>query len=181
MYSYDEDFKKIFKIKAEFNPIVKIDEDIKSYLVRNIYNICKNNNLKSVKDEGIKEVAKYLSRKAENKNKMYFNLEELDKILILANNKVENEKKDFIDAKDIISIAYNEDIIEKEILEAFEENKIFLNVKDNLIGEVNGLTVLDTGYTSFGKPVRITCSCYYGDGNIIDVQKSSELSGKNTQ
>lgn len=178
LYSYDEDFKKIFKIKAEFNPVVKINDKTKDFLIKNIYSICKKNNFKTVEEEGIAEIAKFLSRKAENRNKMYFDLDELNRIVTLANNKVENEGKSFINGEDIESIAYNEDEIENEILEAFEENKIFINIKDKLVGEINGLTVLDTGYYSFGKPVRITCNCYSGEGNIIDVQKDSQLSGK---
>ena len=178
LYSYDDDFKNIFKIKAEFNPVVKINEKTKASLMKNINNICKNNNLKSIKEDGIKEIAKFLSRKAENRNKMYFNIDELDRILTLANSKSKSESKDFIDKKDIISVAYNEEEIENEILEAFEENKIFINLKGKSVGEINGLTVLDTGYYCFGKPVRITCNCYNGEGNIIDVQKDSQLSGQ---
>lgn len=178
LYSYDEDFKKIFKIRAEVNSMIKVNDKTKASLIKNIHDICKASNFKPIKDDGILEIAKFISRKAENRNKMYFDLDELDRIITLANNKVKNENKDYIEGKDIIAIAYNEEEIENEILEAFEENKIFINLKGKLVGEINGLTVLDTGYYSFGKPVRITCNCYNGEGNIVDVQKDSELSGK---
>ncbi|WP_027624740.1 AAA family ATPase [Clostridium lundense] len=178
LYSYDEDFKKIFKIRAEVNSVLKVNDEIKATFVKNIRSICKSSNFKPIKDDGILEIAKFISRKAENRNKMYFNLDEVDRIITLANNKVKNENKEYIEGKDIIDIAYNEEEIENEILEAFEENKIFINLNGKLVGEINGLTVLDTGYYSFGKPVRITCNCYKGEGNIIDVQKDSELSGK---
>ncbi|GAA0724037.1 AAA family ATPase [Clostridium malenominatum] len=178
LYNNDEDFKKIFKIKAQYNPYIKIDHKTKSSFLKALNIIEKNNSILPLSSEAINEVAKYLARKSENKNKLYFNIEEMEKIILLANNEAVNEFKDLIYPDHIIKVSYHEDIMEKEILEAFEEKKIMINVKDKLIGKINGLTVLDAGYFSFGKPVRITCSCYNGDGNIIDVQKDSQLSGK---
>ncbi|WP_315114403.1 AAA family ATPase [uncultured Clostridium sp.] len=178
LYNHDEDFKKIFKMKAQYNPYIKIDDKAKISLLKTIDTICKENNISPLEDEGKKEIAKYLSRKAESKDKLYFNIEEIERVILLANNQAINEKAQCIGKSHIIKIAYDEDMIEKEILEAFEEKKLMINVNERLVGEINGLTVLDAGYFSFGKPVRITCSCYNGDGNIVDVQKDSQLSGK---
>ena len=52
-----------------------------------------------------------------------------------------------------------------------------LPIEDKLVGSVNGLSVIDLGYTRFGRPIRITCSCHKGDGYIIDAQKEGNLSG----
>ena len=54
---------------------------------------------------------------------------------------------------------------------------MLIDVKDTRVGQVNGLSVIDTGYFNFGKPIKITCCCYKGEGNIVDVQKDSNLSG----
>ncbi|MCY6483709.1 AAA family ATPase [Clostridium aestuarii] len=177
LYNYDEDFKKIFKIKAQYKPVVDINESTKAALVNEILEICNDKKLKSLNKEAIKEVAKFLSRKAENKNKLFFNDEELSKILMLSNNKVVSENRDNITIKDIIDIANDEDLIEKEIRNYYKDGKILLNVTDKKIGQINALSVIDSGYFSFGKPIRITCSCYKGGGDIIDVQKQSDMSG----
>ena len=177
LYNYDEDFKKIFKIKAQYNPVVSLNETTSAALVNNIMNICKKSNLKPIDKTAIKEVAKFLSRKAENKNKILIDNEEISKILMVSNNSVVRNKRDSITGKDIIEAVYKEDIIEKNIREYYEENKILLDVSNEKIGQVNGLSVIDAGYFSFGKPIRITCSCYKGEGEIIDVQKQSDLSG----
>ena len=54
---------------------------------------------------------------------------------------------------------------------------MLIDVKDSKVGQVNGLSVIDTGYFRFGKPIKITCCCYKGEGNIVDVQQESNLSG----
>ena len=178
LYNHDEDFRKIFKIRGEYDPIVDINKKTKSFLINSIDNICKENNLKPVKEGGIFEVAKALSRKAEDRRKFYLKLEEIEKILIMANNRAIELNEDFIDKEEVTREFYEEDIWEEKIIDEFKDGKIYINLEGEAIGEINGLTVLDAGYFSFGKPVKITCSCYNGNGNIIDVQKDSNLSGK---
>lgn len=177
LYNYDEDFKNIFKIRAEYEPVVEINELTRKALINNINKRCDKDKLKHLTESSIMEVAKHLSRKAESRHKIYFDDGEINKLLMLSNNKVVNEGRNYISANDIREIAYSEELIQKEVLDSYKDKRILINVTGKLIGQINGLSVIDTGYFSFGKPIRITCSCYKGDGNIIDVQKESNLSG----
>lgn len=177
LYNYDEDFKKIFKIRAEYEPVVDINEATKRVLTNHIYKTIEENKLKPVDSKAIIEIAKFLSRKAENKNKLYFDDSEISNILMLSSNKVANESREMITAEDVREAAYSQEIIQREILDSYRDKRMLINVSGTLTGQVNGLSVIDTGYFRFGKPIRITCTCYRGDGNIVDVQKESNLSG----
>jgi len=177
LYNYDEDFRKIFTIKSECNQVQKIDNELKSSLVFEINKICSENDFKFLTKEAIREVAKIMSRKAQSRNKIYYDKYEINKLLVLANNKVSNANRKEINENDIIDVGYTKDIMEKEILNHYTEKKMLIDVKDSRIGQVNGLSIIDTGYFSFGKPIKITCCCYKGVGNIIDVQQESNLSG----
>jgi len=177
LYNYDEDFRKIFTIKAECNQVQSIDKQLKNSLVYEINKLCSENNFKFLTKGAIRGVAKILSRKAQSRNKIYYNKYEINKLLILASNKANKENKEEISEEDIIEVGYTKDIMEKEILNQYTEKKMLIDVKDSKIGQVNGLSVIDTGYFSFGKPIKITCCCYNGVGNIIDVQQESNLSG----
>lgn len=177
LYNYDEDFKKIFGIRAEYNPLIQINEENKNILVSNIYRKCKQNNLKNITYKGLREVAKYLSRKAEDRRKLYYDDFEINKILNQANYKAESEEKKEIDEEDISNTIYDEEIFEKEMFKNYEDKKILIDVNNRMVGQINGLSVIDYGYCSYGKPLKITCTCYKGEGNIIDVQKESSMSG----
>ncbi|KYH35646.1 Lon protease [Clostridium tepidiprofundi DSM 19306] len=177
LFSYDEDFRKIFKINAESSPFVKLNKKNKEILLNKIVALCKQNNYKPLTNEAVKEISKYLSRKAESKNKIYFSTSEISKILTIANQIVDDNGENSIDYKDIINAAYPEELIEKEMFELYENKKILFSVEGKCVGKINGLSVIDTGTTTFGRPFRITCSTYKGEGNIIDVQKESNLSG----
>lgn len=83
-----------------------------------------------------------------------------------------------IERKDIIETVYERELIEEEYDKLFKENKILISVKEEKVGVINALAVIDTGYYSFGKPMRITCVAQSGNGRIIDIQKENKLSGK---
>ncbi|WP_291572750.1 AAA family ATPase [Clostridium sp. UBA4548] len=178
LYTHDEDFRKIFKMRTEYKTIMEIDESIKGSLVSEINRFSLQNNIKPLSHEAIKEIAKVLSRKAENKNKIFFDDYDLTNLIILANDRVLEKGKETIEADDIIHIAYERELIEEEILKTYKEKKMLISISGSRVGQINGLSVIDTGYASFGKPLKITCTCYKGDGHIIDTQRESNLSGR---
>ncbi|MBD7916449.1 AAA family ATPase [Clostridium sp. Sa3CUN1] len=178
LYNLDEDFKKLFPLRAEFYPIVDVNKDVESYVNRAIDNKIKEDKLLQITDEGKNEIIKYLSRSASRRTKINVDTIEIDKIMILANDNAKNRVSPVIEGLDVRKIAYSKERIEEEYDKLYEENKILLSVEGEKIGVINGLSVLDTGYHSFGKPVRITCTTHKGTGKIIDIHKESRLSGK---
>lgn len=177
LYSNDEDFKLLFPVKVDFKSDIYINNKVNSICeyIRDLnLEICQ---LK-IEDSGIKVIIKYLSRLAENKEKINVDYKEIEKILLLSEQIALEENKEIIDSESIKKIIYEEDIIEEEYLRMYKEEKIIISLKGNRIGNINGLAVLDTGTHSFGKPMRITCNVFKGEGNIIDIHKDAKLSGR---
>ncbi|WP_305085810.1 S16 family serine protease, partial [uncultured Clostridium sp.] len=128
--------------------------------------------------EAIDEMLKYLCRKSSSRNRILADEDTIDKLLVLANNSAKERKSIIITEEDILNVAYEEELIESEIMSMYEDNKILISVKDRKIGAINALAVLDSGYCTFGKPMRISCVACKGSGRIVDIQKESNLSGK---
>jgi len=177
LYLNDEDFKNIFKIKLEINPFFQINQVSKQALIYKVNEISNKRGLNPITLDGIMKIAKLLSKKAGDRDSLYIDEEELNKILILANNKASKLVKKVIDAQQIMELVNKEDILEQEFLKRYKDKKLLIQINSSVIGQVNGLSVIDIGYTCFGKPIRITCTCEKGNGHIIDVQKESGLSG----
>ncbi|MPQ42268.1 AAA family ATPase [Clostridium tarantellae] len=177
LYNYDEDFKSIFKIKAEFSPYVDINDFTKYSLVENINKIAKENKLLNLEKDVINEIGKFLSRKASDKNKLYWDITEVEKILLLANDLALSKNNINITKNELYEVVYKMSKFEVDYLEMYKNKKILIETNEKIIGSINGLSVIDLGYLSFGKPLRITCVCYKGSGRIIDVQRESNLSG----
>jgi predicted ATP-dependent protease len=177
LYNNDVEFSSIFKIKSEFNQIVDNTKENVSLLIKTIMGIVNKNKLNPLTDGAIKEIIKSLSRKACNREKFLYEYEQIDKIIMCANNKALEEGRKKIESKDIISVVYEKDPIQDDILENYRKDKVICNTKDNIVGSINALSVIDLGYISFGRPMRLTCVCYKGSGNIYDVHRESHLSG----
>ena len=177
LYNGDEDFKDLFPIRIEVANYIKNNPIKGKRLKEFILDRAKKNYINKISDEAIKEIIKYLSRVAECRNKICIQEKNVDRLLILASNIVELDGRDTITSKDITKVAYEDSLVEKEMLEMYEDNKIILSLSGERVGSINGLAVLSSGYFNFGKPMRLTCVACKGEGKIIDIQKESNMSG----
>ena len=178
LYNSDEDFKKLFPLRAEFSPIIDMTDDVIKIISNDINNKIRKEEMLKVTDNGMVEIFKFLCRKAGSKNKLFVDKYVIEKLLLLSNHYAVEENKNMITEDEIIKAAYEEEAIMREIMKMYNEKKILISVTGERVGAINGLAVLDTGYYTFGKPMRITCVAYKGTGRIIDIQKESNLSGK---
>ncbi|WP_055071291.1 AAA family ATPase [Clostridium massiliamazoniense] len=177
LYKNDDDFKRIFQVRAEVSNFTRIDRYTKEALNSLISNITSKDDILSISPEGINEIGKYLSRLSENRKRILWDIDEVERIIVLSNTIAKKARKEVITDEDIRKVLYNKSAIEKEYEKMYRDNKILINVTDKIVGSINGLAVIDTGYLSFGKPIRITCIAYKGSGRIIDTQRESNLSG----
>lgn len=70
-----------------------------------------------------------------------------------------------------------EDYLAELSQQSILENQVKIDTDGALVGQINGLTVVTMGGSEFGEPSRITATVHYGDGDIIDIERKSELSG----
>jgi len=177
LYDSDEDFKKLFSLRVELSDIVEFNEINLNILKNYIENRVEKHKLNKIDLGGTQEIIKYLCRIAGCKQKMSIDIKVIDKLLVLSNSEMKFSKRGVIGAEDIIRNAYEEELIEEQIMEMYKDRKILLTLDGKKIGSINGLAVLNSGYYSFGKPLRVTCVVCKGEGKLIDVQKESNLSG----
>ena len=177
LYNLDDDFKRAFKIRLEYDPKVNNNEANRKILARNIQWEIKEKALTPLDSSAIEEIFRFLSKKAENRNKLQYDEIELNKIIMCLDSSARKKNKSVIKGEDVDEALYQKDFMEKNLHQSYKESRILLPIEDKLVGSVNGLSVIDLGYTSFGRPIRITCSCHKGNGYIIDAQKESNLSG----
>ncbi len=177
--TYDTEFNRLFKVKAEFNPIIKLSNNVIEDLSHAISKIVKEENLKHLSPDGISEVFKHAVVLSGDRNKINVIFSYISDILREANF-ISGEKK-YIDKKDIQTTIkekkFRRNLVEEKILELISEGKLIVDVEGKQVGQVNGIAVYDIGDYSFGKPSRITASVYIGEKGIINIEREVELSG----
>ncbi|MBO2637012.1 AAA family ATPase [Shewanella algae] len=66
---------------------------------------------------------------------------------------------------------------EQQSAQNLDDAFIYLPTEGAMVGQINGLTVIDTLDYCYGEPARITASVHYGDGEVADIERKSELAG----
>lgn len=178
LYNNDDDFKVLFPLRSEFNSVIDASEIALYEVKKDILKRAEANKLASIDESAICEIYKYLSRKCSSRNKIDIEDTDIERILILADSEAKERGSSEIEGKDIVKICYEKDPIEDEIMRVYKEGKILINVTGEVVGSINALSVVGTGFYSFGKPMRVTCVASKGRGRIVDIHQASNLSGK---
>lgn len=180
--AYDEEFGKLFKIRAEFDyetdrskeNILKMSQFIGSY--------CRDNKLRHLTKDGVGKIIDYSTRLVSDKNKLSARLKSITEILVEANTISKKDGLDFINKESIEKTIkrkeYRDNRYEEKILELFDEGTYLINVSGEKVGEINGLAVISTGQYSFGKPNKITVSTFKGKKGIVNIEREVRSSGK---
>ncbi len=179
--AHDEDFRKVFKVRADFDWVMDLnDESIKQYC-RVVKALCDKEKLIPFNRTGVQRVVEYGVRLAGRRNKLSTRFNIVGDILKEASfwAKKANAKA--------VSTEHVEKAIEKrrdrvrlyedKLQEMINQGTIFIDVTGKAKGQVNGLAVYDTGEYSFGKPTRITVKTGVGSAGIINIEREAQLSG----
>lgn len=181
--SADEDFKKLFKVSVDFD--VEMDrtpENIQHY-VSFIGSMCEKENLKHLNCSAMSRVIEFGSRLADNQNKLSTRFNVVSEILYEASALADSEKynSELVDASHvdmaIKNKKYRSNMIEEKMQQQILDKKVLIDTEGAVVGQVNGLSVMNASGYSFGLPSRITARTYSGRDGIINIERETEMSG----
>lgn len=181
LYHYDEDFRKLFKIKADFDVEMKRDRVNMTKMASFISAHCRKEGLKHFDRTAVACVVDYGSRLAERRNKLSTRFNDIVEVLYEADAWAEFDGKKLVTAEHV-NRAIDEKInrsnmYEYKIQELIETNQLLLDFEGEKTGQINGLSVIDVGDYQFGRPSRITASTHLGRRGIVNIERESRLSG----
>jgi len=80
--------------------------------------------------------------------------------------------------KSIEAKAYPSSLIRDKILEMINRGSLMIDTLGKVVGQVNGLSVIDLGDFTFGRPTRITASLGLGRTGVMDIEREAKLGGR---
>ncbi|CAO5675280.1 MAG: hypothetical protein NEHIOOID_00502 [Holosporales bacterium] len=175
----DPDFENYFKIKAEIDTDMPLNEsNLKAY-TRLLSSFTKSSLKKQLSKSALHELVAYSHRLLDHNEKITAQIEILFDVI--------KEAAAFCDAKktiqgtDIINVLFlrNErhNRIEQKAYEDIQNGIILIDTQGEKVGQVNGLTVLDVGDHEFGLPSRISARTFIGDKGIINIERLTQMAG----
>src|SRR5699024_8023957 len=181
LYQYDEDFQKLFKIKADFDTEMDANEVNIKGLASFIHSHCESKHLRHFHREAVAKMVEYSVRLTSNQQKLSTRFNQMVEILYEANTWAKIDKADIIRVEHVIKALdeneYRHNLYEEKMQESIKEGDILIDTKDEIRGQVNGLAVYNAGQYNFGKPSRITATTFVGKKGMINIERESDMSG----
>jgi ATP-dependent Lon protease len=182
LYFLDDDFKKIFKVKAEFDSeMEKTEKTIIDY-ARFIKKIGDEDKLQPVGRDGIAAIVEFGVRQAGRQKKLSTRFHLIADVIREADYWARKNGHQFVSRQDVQTAikekAERVGLVERKIREMIEEGTILIDTQGQTVGQVNGLAVYDTGELTFGQPTRITARTSMGRAGVISIEREADLSGK---
>jgi len=181
LLAYDEDVKKIFKVRADFDTSMeKSDESIQKF-AEFIKMATEEEKLRPFDRTAVAAMVEQAVRMTGRQEKITTSFTDVTNLIREADFYASRENKAAVKAqhvdKAIEAKIYRSNMIEEHIQEMIDRGTLMIDADGEVVGQVNGLAVYDMGDFMFGKPSRITASTSMGRAGIINIERESDMSG----
>ncbi|NLF46330.1 MAG: AAA family ATPase [Syntrophomonadaceae bacterium] len=181
IYAQDEEFQKLFKMRADFDTEMPRSRKHVYEYAQFIGSVCNEKNLRHFDAEAVAAVVDYSSRMAEDQNKLSASFNKLVEIIYEADAWAKTARSPVIKSqhvqKAITEKHYRSSMIEDRVHEHIVGSRLLIDVDGAKIGQINGLAVFDLGDYFFGRPVRITAKTFMGEKGLVNIEREVRLSG----
>ncbi len=181
LHSMDEDFKQVFKVRADFDTEMPNEQQSINSYVSFIKTLCDEEKLLTFDVSGVTEVVEYGVRISGQQNKLSTRFNVITDVILEASYWARKDQAKRVTG-DHVRKAINERIervklVEEKMQEMIIDGTMLIDTKGSVVGQVNGLSVYQDGDYAFGKPARITAKTAMGRAGIINIEREAEMSG----
>jgi len=181
LYEYEKGFKKIFKVNAQFDYETDITQEMLQNYAKFISKICSSDGLPHCTPDGAAAIIEWAVEKAGSQKKITLKFSDVADIIREAAFYDRNSKRKYINKEDVIN-AVNQrkrrnDMLDQKMKSYIIDGVLMIDTDGARVGQINGLTIMDDGLLSFGKPARITATVSAGSSGFINIEREVEMSG----
>ena len=181
LLTMDTDFRKLFKIKVEFEDDAPINKENLNKLACIVHGFCEHEELPHLDKKAMARLIEYASKLAGSHSKISTRFDDLIQIVGEAATWARMAKAKVITEK-FIEKALEEQIsrvkkYDAKYIEMIQNHSLLIDTTGFEVGTLNGLTVLTIGDYTFGKPAKITVNTYTGKSGVVNIEREVEISG----
>ncbi|HOP06108.1 MAG TPA: ATP-binding protein [candidate division Zixibacteria bacterium] len=181
LWRMDEDFKKIFKIKAEFDSSMKFDKHSSEDYFQFVGKLVRNEHLLPFELSGMQAVVEYGRRLTGRRDRLSTRFTALSDIIREASFSASRRRHKMVSRDDVRQAIQEKrsrvNLVEDKIQEMYDQETLMVSTTGATVGQINGLSVYNLGEYAFGRPTRITVATSLGKAGVINIEREAELSG----
>ncbi len=181
LYNLDEDFRKLFKVRADFRYTMdRTSEAMHSY-AEFIASRVRADSLIPFDRTAVAKVIEFGARTAEDKEKLAARFVDVVEVIQEASYWASKNGHELVTGADVDQAVqerrYRASHMEDRIQERILEGTIHIQTQGDAIGQVNALSVMNMADYEFGIPSRISAQTYMGRGGVVAIDREANLTG----
>lgn len=177
----DPEFRKLFKVQAEFDETIERSDDTVGAYARLVASIVADKRLKPIAAPGVARMIEEGIRAGGDQDKLSTEIGRLSDIAREADYWAGARGATAIGLQDVeraITEAIDRGALVKErAQDMIERDVMLIDTAGAKVGQINGLSVVALGERSFGRPSRITARVRMGGGRLTDIEREVRLGG----
>jgi ATP-dependent Lon protease len=178
---YDEDVKKIFKVRADFDTSMpKTDESVQQ-VAAFIKMKTDEDKIRHFDRTAVAALVEQAVRMTGRQEKISTSFSVLTDLIREADYWAGQDGSSAVQEKHVDEAIdariYRSNMVEEHIQEMIDRGTLMIDADGEVVGQVNGLAVYSMGDYMFGKPSRITASTSMGRAGVINIEREADLSG----
>jgi len=181
LLQYDPDFQDLFKVAVDFDDQIERNEENNVLYARMIGTLADQEGLRHLERSAVARLIEYCARLAGDAERLSTHLRSITDLLREADHWAGLAGHECIKAQDIEQAldkqVFRSSRIQQRIKEEIRRGTILIDTAGSVIAQVNGLSVMQLGNHSFGRPSRITSTTRFGEGGVLDIERETELGG----
>ncbi|MFW5849982.1 MAG: Lon protease family protein [Spirochaetota bacterium] len=181
LHRFDKGFRELFKVRADLDTRMDDTKENRVSLVRAFVGFAAEESLGELSSEAVSRLVEHAVRQAEHHERLGIRMEALYDVLRESAFWARREGARQIDGSHVERAldesVYRSALVRDKILELVRDGTILIDTRDRRTGQVNGLSVIEPGEVSFGRPMRITATVGPGKEGVVDIERKTELGG----
>ena len=162
LYAYDEDFQKLFKVKADFaTRMDRTPESERGYALF-VSTIAQLDRSKPFDRGAVARIIEYGSRAAEDQDQLSTRFGDIADLIREAAHRAGRNGQSMVTAADVRvaeeARRYRQNLLEQRLQESLLRGTVIVETGGCAVGRINGLSVLSMGDHAFGHPARLTAT-----------------------
>lgn len=181
LQEFDPEIFELFKVTVELDDRIQRTADNDLRIARLIATLARREGLKALSRAAVAAVIDESARMASDAERLSTRIRGLADLVREADYWASSAGRDVIEREDVMhavtSRIKRSSRIRERVQEEILRNTILIDTAGVRIGQINGLSVLQIGEVTFGRPSRITARLHVGAGRVIDIEREVQLGG----
>tara|TARA_R100001440_G_scaffold64237_2_gene84662 strand:+ start:3278 stop:5689 length:2412 start_codon:yes stop_codon:yes gene_type:complete len=181
LQEYDPEFSELFRITADFENEMHRTSETQLQYAKFIASVVVDKKLLHCERKAVARVIEYSSRIAEHQDRLSLHAADIANLLRESDYWARQAGARMIQATHVeqalASARYRSSRIRDQYFDSIIDGSTLVTTEGTRVGQVNALSVLSAGGYEFGMPNRITATSYYGDGDVMDIERDVKLGG----